>query len=249
MKHQRLLPLFSLLLSLLLCSCPSTRTTLDFRSVQTKFNAASSADNIAPEGGGTGSSAYKEVASALTDSYIKALASELRATAWMMRGVSEWRLGQLQQANTSSVNGLGIGPKPHTRDDIMLTMLPGLVIDSDIVSQWKAAGKVYNSTQYAEVERQYVTAFKRLDAAQNAFGAATDASVKNYHAYHKWRMLYNWQTIINKLVGGPSAVNAAIESATSHFGGRDLLDVADAARDTIPAGDPLRELISAKTGR
>lgn len=249
MNLPRIPTLAALFLPFLLCCCGSKPPVLELRSIQTKFDAATHGDNLAPEGTGMGTSAYQDVVGSLTDAYIDALPPELQATAWMMRGVSEWRLGSFNLAGNSAESGLQAGPKPHSRDQIMLQMLPGLIIDSDIVSQWKAGGKAYDATKYADVERQYVTAFKQVSSAENAIRAATDESVKNYLAYHKWRMLYNWQTIIDNLTGGPAVVDAAIESSSRHFGGKDLLEVAYAARDSIPAGDRLRELIRAKTGR
>lgn len=243
MNRHRLLSFACLLL---LSSCFTTRNFID---VQKRFDAAFHSD--APSAGGNSSapSGYKDVAGVLTAEYINKLDPKLQANAWMMRGISEWRINNLSAATESAKQGLNANPARHTRDHILLTMLPGLVIDAEVVGKWKAANKAYNAADYPAVDASYVHAFNILKETENSFGEATEQDIKSYVAYQKWRLLFNWQTIINNLGGGGSVVEQAIHTATSHFGGRDLLDVADDARSSMPAGDRLRAVIDAKTGR
>jgi hypothetical protein len=78
--------------------------------------------------------------------------------------------------------------------------------------------------------------------------STTPASVRHYHAYHKWRILFNWETIIDTLSGGTTAADQILRNIRPRFGGKDLLDMADAARQSVPVGDPLRVIMDAEMG-
>ena len=129
----------------------------------------------------------------------------------------------------------------------MLTLLPALVIDSENVQNWKAKGEALNVDDYAKVESGYLTAMRRVAAAENAFGEPTPQSTKSLLYYHQWRMLYNWQHIIDTLAGGMTEQDKTALAVRRHFGGRSLLTVAEQAKNTIPAGDPMRALIEAES--
>jgi hypothetical protein len=231
---------------LILSSCLATFDLID---VQKRFNAAFHSDVPAAGSNSTAHTGYQDVADSLTVENIHKLDAKLQANAWMMRGISQWRIGNLIAASESAEQGLNANPVRHSRDQILLTMLPGLVIDAEVVGKWRAANKAYTATDYPKVDAPYVRALAALKNAENEFGAGTEQDVKSYVAYQKWRMLFNWQTIINNLVGGDAAVDEAIKTATSHYNGRDLLDIADDARNSMPQGDRLRAVIDAKTGR
>jgi len=98
------------------------------------------------------------------------------------------------------------------------------------------------------VESAYLGAWKSLNAAQSAMDSSTPASVRSFLAYHQWRVLFNWETLIDNLSGGSTVADHVIRNIRPHFDGRDLLDMADAARQSVPVGDPLRVIMDAEMG-
>ena len=230
---------------LLLAACSEISPTLDFRRVQTEFDQAFHTDRLYTGRISAAPSGYQAVISSLSPSGIAKLEPGQRPTAWMMRAVSEWRNTQFTNANASSASGLAAEPLPHSREKVLLTMVPALVIDAEIITAWKAAGMAYTAGQYSAVESSYLKAMQALDAAQSDIDKTTPEAVQNFYAYHKWRMLFNWETIMVSLSGGKAVVDQATSSIRTHFGGHDLLDVADAVRQTVPTGDPLRVIMDA----
>jgi len=234
---------------LLLAACSEISPALDFRRVQTEFDQAFHTDRLYTGRISAAPSGYQSVISSLSQAGIAKLEPKQRPTAWMMRAVSEWRTGQFSNANTSSASGLAAAPQPHSREKILLTMVPALVLDSEIITAWKAAGMAYTAEQYAAVESAYLKALQSLDAAQAGIDKTTPESVQYFYSYHKWRMLFNWETIVVSLTGGKAVVDQASSSIRARFDGHDLLDVADAVRQTVPSGEPLRVIMDAEMGR
>jgi hypothetical protein len=234
---------------LLLAACSEISPTLDFRRVQTEFDQSFHTDRLYTGRISAAPSGYQAVISSLSPAGIAKLEPGQRPTAWMMRAVSEWRTGQFANANASSASGLAASPPPHSREKVLLTMVPALVTDAEIITAWKAAGMAYTAGQYAAVESSYFKALQSLDAAQSVIDKTTPEAVRNFYAYHKWRMLFNWETIVVSLSGGKVVADQATSSIRTHFEGHDLLDVADAVRQTVPVGDPLRVIMDAEMGR
>ena len=234
---------------LLLAACSEISPTLDFRRVQTEFDQAFHTDRLYTGRISAAPSGYQAVISSLSPAGIAKLEPSQRPTAWMMRAVSEWRTGLFANAIASSASGLAASPPPHSREKVLLTMVPALVTDAEIITAWKAAGMAYTAGQYAAVESSYYKALQSLDAAQAVIDKTTPEAVRNFYAYHKWRMLFNWETIVVSLSGDKAVADQAISSIRTHFEGHDLLDVADAVRQTVPAGDPLRVMMDAEMGR
>lgn len=241
----------SLLLSLLLSSCQHSPGVFDFRALQAKFDAATTAERLAPGGSASAASAYDEVIADLPPTKIKELNSKLRPTAWMMRSISEWRTAEgrgdkLTAATESAQNGLAANPPDHSREQALLTLVPALVIDSEAVAAWKAANKSYTADQYTNsAERSYKAVVRHLNAASDACGTGTDNGTRHYLAYQKWRTLRNWQLIIEYL--DEQQVNQALNTAKPILEGRIPYDAADAARLTVPTGEPLRTLMDANS--
>jgi len=247
MKRTRFLPFACLLLlPLLFTGCKlveSTSGTLNYGKVQQQFSAAVQTDNAGNSGSNpAAASTYEAVSRELTNSHIAKLDPKERPNAWMLRGFSEWRSGNLKAAATSAQNGLSAGPVKHSRDMIVLTMLPALVIDAEVVKEWKGANQEFNAAQYAEAERSYFTAVQKLDAAKSEFGDATPESTKNYFYYQKSRLFNNWQTIVNHLAGGESVQDRTSQELKGHFGGRSLVQVAKEAKSSISDGSPSQAL-------
>lgn len=236
----------SLLLSLLLSSCQHSPGVFDFRALQAKFDAATTAERLAPGGSTSAAAIYDEVITALPPAKIKELNSKLRPTAWMMRSVSEWRTGRLNDAAQSAQNGIATNPPDHSREQVLLTLVPALVIDSEAVVAWKTANKSYTADQYTNsAKRSYKAVVRHLNAASDACGTGTDNGTHHYLAYQKWRTLRNWQLIIEYL--DEQQVNQALNSAKPILEGRIPYDAADAARLTVPTGEPLRTLMDANS--
>lgn len=244
MRQYRLLVLTCLLLG----ACSEISPLLDFQRVQTVFNQAFNTDRLYTGRISAAPSGYNVVIRSLPTSGIAKLDPQSRSTAWMMRAIAEWRTGSFDNANASSASGLAAAPPPHSREQVLLTMIPALVIDSQNIAAWKAAGMACTAEQYAGVESSYLRAMKSLDAAQSVIDSTTPESVRSFHAYHKWRMLFNWETIIDNLSGGSAVVDQATRSIRTHFDGHDLLDLADAVRQTVPATDPFRIIMDAEMG-
>ena len=90
---------------------------------------------------------------------------------------------------------------------------------------------------------------RSLDAAQAVIDSSTPESTRHYFAYQKWRMLFNWETLLISLSADPAVMDQAVSRIRPHFDGHDLLDVADVLRQTVPAGDPLRVIMDAEMGQ
>ena len=234
---------------LLLTACSEISPTLDFRRVQTEFDQAFHTDRLYTGRISAAPSGYQAVISSLSTKGISKLEPKLCPTAWMMRAVSEWRTGQFTEANASSASGLAADPLPHSREKVLLTMIPALVMDSEIITAWKAAGLAYSSEQYASVESSYLRALSSLNAAQAVIDTSTPEPVRHFYAYHKWRILFNWETVLVSVSGDKAVMEQAISRIRPHLNGHDLIDVADAVRQTVPLGDPLRVIMDDEMGR
>jgi hypothetical protein len=234
---------------LLLAACSEISPTLDFRRVQTEFDQAFHTDRLYTGRISAAPSGYQSVIRSFSPAGIAKLEPGQRPTAWMMRAISEWRSGQFANANASSASGLAASPQPHSREKVLLTMVPALVTDAEIITAWKAAGMAYSAPQYAAVEGSYLKALQSLDATESVMDKTTPEAVRSFYAYHKWRMLFNWETIVITLSGGKAAVDQATSSIRTHFEGRDLLDMADVERKKVPEGELLRVIMDSEMGR
>lgn len=237
-----------LLACLLLAACSGISLTLNFSRVQTEFENAFRSDHLYTGRISAAPAGYHHVIHSLSTASISLLDARQRPAAWMMRAVSEWRTGSLDKATASAASGLAASPRPHSREQVLLTMMPALVTDSQIITAWKADGMAFTAEQYAPMESAYLGAIKSLDAAQAAMDSSTPASVRNFHAYHQWRILFNWETIIDTLSGGSTVADQFLRNLRPRFDGLDLLDMANAARQSVPAGDPLRVIMDAEMG-
>ena len=237
-----------LLACLLLAACSVISPTLDYGRVQAEFERTFRSDHLYTGRISPAPAGYHQVLHSLSTAGINKLDANQLPVAWMMRAVAEWRTGSLVSASASSASGLSAIPRPHSREQVLLLMIPALVTDSQIISTWKAAGMACTAEQYAPIESACLGAMKSLAAAEAAMDGTTPASVRNFHAYHKWRILFNWETIIDTLSGGTTVADQILRNIRPRFGGQDLLDMADAARQSVPAGDPLRVIMDAEMG-
>ena len=236
--------------------------TIQYREVQSDFERAVQAETARDESPFV--NWYLGVADTLTADYIGNLDEKLRPNAWMLRGISEWRSGSYSNAYDSAANGMqeidrqkSTTPKlESSRDGIVLTMLPGLVQDSQLRDRLHALGA--NDLPASSYETNFVPQFKavlrQLGEAKQKFAAPTPTAVKTYWDYQVWRVLQNWSITLGRLpMGEPSTtlayanVDTVISNQFSTLMGdsnvTNLTNAIQAAKEAIPADHPYRHLI------
>jgi hypothetical protein len=233
--------------SLVLCGC----RTIDYRSIQSEFEVAAQGDNYTSATTFTESSVftdpgYEAVLKKLNADYIERLDEKLRPNAWMLKAISEWRVGKLEEAHVSATQGLAAHPIEYSRDKIILTLLPALLIDSEIYKNWLNSGKSFSSEEYAAAKRDFVLALNFIADAESEFGPATPESAKYYCYYQEWRLIQNWWQVI---IRQPSDTQSQLrDEAKTHLSGKTPVDAAKEAKDKIPSNHQLRLLIEAIGG-
>ncbi|MHC4166098.1 MAG: membrane lipoprotein lipid attachment site-containing protein [Planctomycetota bacterium] len=181
-----------LLIVLALSSCQP----IEYGTVQREFERAVQVDNsrvVSPFTDGTAD--FSAVLKKLTPEHIEKLDTRLQANAWVLRGISAWRSGEWKTATDASKEGLKLNPPAGSRDAALLTMLPGLVFESQTLEMW-AAVPVKNEDEYNKLRDDMSSAWKALVMAEKTFNVATPASTKYYLHYQKWRVAMNWAQMI-----------------------------------------------------
>ena len=257
-----------IVLSTTVISC----TALRYRTIQDDFNHAVGMDNESAMGR-YGSSqvfvdpGYDEVISNLSDQYIAALDPKLQANAYMLRAVSEWRLARSQisydaaspyldaSLKSASAGLKDPGPEQHSRDRVILTILPALVIDTEIEKRFNDLDRKLFAAQYEQTpgfRSLFEQAFMEVQAGEDAMGPATPQGVRYYVMFQRWRLMANWRTVINGLYTKQGATlntddlrkNASAEAAI-HLKVESLRVAMREIQGTIPADDPIRKLMNA----
>ena len=232
----------SLALAVLAVSLTGCRV-LDYRAVQRDFNLAVQADNAEQPF----TEPHAQIVATLTTNYIAKLDPKLRPNAWMLRAVSAWRSGQLELARTSAEQGLHESAlQAHSRDAVILKLVPGLGVDSELLGKWRVASNHLSAAQYAPFASDFRTAWDQLQSAQAEVGPPTPESVISYVHFQKWRVLEDWRIVLSGLTDDTTRQSARDEA--KQVLGKDLKEAADAERNAIPAGHPLREYIRARGG-
>jgi hypothetical protein len=227
----------------------SACTTLDYRSVQGEFVDAVAADNtlsVSPLGGNEAQGLYRSIHATLTDEYIGKLDARLQANAWLLRAVSAWRLGDFSDARNSAAKGVEKLPDAQrgSRDHVMLAMLDGLIIDSDLLAKYRALEKKVTLDDYRSIfSPDFETGLKALDNGFKQAGPATPPEVGWYYHYHRWRLIQNWRDVVNRI--NDQDKPTATADAESKVGGN-LGEAAKAEKKMIPANHPLHQLISVR---
>ena len=224
--------------------------TIQYRDVQGEFVNAVAADNawaVSPFGGNAAEGLYNSILVQLTDDYIAKLDARLQPNAWLLRAVSEWRLGEFSNARSSAAKGLGrLQDKQRgSRDHVMLAMLDGLIIDSDLLARYQALPDVTLADYQNDFAADFATALQALDDGYGQAGPATPAEVGWYYHYHRWRLIQNWRSVVNSLDDEDRRIAKADAEGQV---GQKLRKAMDAERDMIPENHPLHELILAQGG-
>jgi len=232
-------------LALTVAGCAS----LTYPSIQRNFEEVVLLDNAAsvqPFTEGSTHDLYKEVTKQLSEEYIAKLDARLQPNAWLLRSFSAWRYGDLETARKSALTGLGkSGLQDGSRDQVLLSLIPSLVIDSEIHRKWAQRGRIASTQDYRGYETDFATAIKKVDAAEKLKTRATPLSAFYYVKYQRWRILQNWRIIIASIPERTERNNAH-DSAKSKLGGTDLKTAAASAREAIPLRHQLRVLIAAQ---
>jgi hypothetical protein len=219
--------------------------TLEYRQVQRDFEAAVRADNE----GSVFTDLHQGIVAQLTPEYIASLDERLRPNAWLLRAVSAWRSGDFAVARASAQRGLS-EPKlvAHSRDDVLMSMIDALVVDSDVRQRWLAADRVATAETYSGYERDFKVALEQLAKAGAKISAPTPDSVQAYYHYQRWRILQNWSQVISRIdPKTPDVMLSALDRATAHLG-QTPQKAAEVERDMLPADHPLRALIRTQGG-
>ena len=232
--------------------------TIQYRDIQGEFVNAVAADNawsVSPFGGNAADGLYSSIQTELTDEYIAKLDARLQPNAWLLRAVSEWRLGEYSNARNSAANGLGkLQDKQRgSRDHVMLAMLDGLIIDSDLHAKFRtlkeAGGDDFTMTldnYQSTFSSDFDTGLKALDDGFDQAGPATPPEVGWYYHYHRWRLIQNWRSVVNSIDDDEDRGIAKADAEGKV--GQKLRNAMNAERDMIPASHPLRELIEVQSG-
>lgn len=228
----------------------SACTTLDYRSVQGEFVDAVAADNawsVSPLGGNAAQGLYSGIHAELTEEYIAGLDARLQPNAWLLRAVSAWRLGDFSDARISAAKGVDKLPDTQrgSRDHVMLAMLDGLVIDSDLLVKYRSlSGKVTLDVYQSSFSPDFETGLKALDDGFKQAGPATPPEIGWYYHYHRWRLIQNWRTVVNSIEVDQDRATAKADAEAKV--GQKLGDAVKTERDEIPVNHPLHLLILAQ---
>jgi len=232
-----------LLIVLVLSSCQP----IEYGTVQREFERAVQVDNSRVVSPFTdGAADFSAVIEKLTPEHIEKLDPRLQPNAWMLRGISAWRSGKWKMATDASRNGLDLNPPAGSRDAVLLTMLPGMVFESQTLEKW-AAVPVKNEDEYNKLRDDMSSAWEKLVTAENTINAVTPASTDYYLHYQKWRVAMNWgQMIIDASQDDFDKVVVMNEWAKDKGGVKaDLNTAAEKAKGKVKGS--LRDLIDAQS--
>jgi len=228
-------------------------TTFQYRDIQRDFERAVRIDNgesVSPFTDDNSSEAYQAIAETLSAERIADLDDRLKANAWLLRSYSSWRLGNLRDARQSASKGLDQGTlRDHSRDKVLLLLVPALVADSETMTAWVNAGKKTSSQVYKNIhERDFNLAWDKLLETEKEVADPTPASTVYYLQYQKWRILQNWREVIDSFPASEDTERRAAKERAKAKVGADLGVAAKQAKDRIPADHTLHQLIEAKGG-
>lgn len=254
MESRRVRPVALVLCAgLLLTGC----TTFEYRKVQEQFNKAVQADSVSatdiPLGApttGDAKSGYQEVISDLTKEPIDKLDDRLKPNAYAILAVAQWRTGALNAARDTAITGLKLpNVDSSPRDRMVLAMIPGVVIDQELVTKFDAANRDVSEADYnATYPRDFATAATTLKQAYTDVLPATPQSIVFYVHMQRWRTLQNWRVIISRIDGGRLSGADARERArvdAKQRLGQDLVVEIAAEEASVPANDPIRKAMAA----
>lgn len=241
-------------------------STLQYRTVQDRFETAVRSDNERPTMPFTDAAMqYQAVAGELTPDYIAGLDEKLRPNAWTIRAVSQWRAGEFTAAITSALEGQAevtrqSAQSPHLvhgRDSIILTMLPGLIEDSRLRHRFMESGAADVPAYYDDYAAKFRTAVRALAEAREKAAAPTPPEVMAYWNYQCWRVLQNWGLVLSHLPLADAAepnqeADAFVKTALANAGlpeATTLPSAMTALENALPTDHPYHQLIELERQR
>ncbi len=181
-------------------------TTIEYRNVQSDFEKAVRADL---EGGQLPYvDWYRSVATELTPDYIAKLDASLQPNAWLLRALSQWRSEDFAGAKSSASAGIEAlktlaandARWERSRDKILLTMVPGLIKDSELQVRLRQAGPSDLAQHFQDIyQPEIVAALTQFKEAHAFISESTPKSVTDYWSFQTWRLLQNWATYCVRL--------------------------------------------------
>lgn len=207
-----------------------------YTSIRDEFSQAVRADSPAITAPPAARTHYDAVVSSLPNSRINALESRLQPTGWMMRGVSEWRIGRWSEAPATARDGLAtpeVSSSP--RDFVILSALPGLVIDADLAARLEKSNRQVTLADYERTyDRDFALAVSIVAAARSNAPLGTPGAVLSYLDLQRARILGNWRATLLSIPDQADR-RAARAKAAQHLG-QPIEDAARAARASAPGG-------------
>ena len=219
--------------------------TVEFRRVQSDFEAAVKADNAASVSPFTEvADSYAGVLAKLTPAYIAGIEPRLRPNAWMLRAVSAWRSRLPEVARESRRQGLA-DPNlaAHSRDAVILRLIPALLIDSDLEQRYRLAQGAVSTNAYREFEKDFATALGELESARREIAESTPDATRWYVEFQHWRLLQNWRVTLAHLPKDDVEARDRARESASKLVGEELAAAADRHKRAIPPGHELSALI------
>lgn len=167
-----------------------------------------------------------------------------------LRAVAQWRSGKLRAARETALAGLQLPNLANSpRDRLALAMIPAVIIDEELVSQFKAAGRSVSAADYQTTyAKDFATAAAMLKEATATVEPATPETVIFYVHLQRWRVLQNWRVVISGIDGGrPSGADARdrAHAEARETLGQDLLAEIKSEEQLVPADSPIRKAMEA----
>jgi hypothetical protein len=192
-------------------------STLQYRTVQSRFENAVRADNerfTLPFTDVAGR--YRAVAGELTPEYLARLDEKLRPNAWTLRAVAQWRAGEFTPSVASALESLAeiTRQRPQSpqlengRDSILLTRIPGLVEDSRLRQRFheRAAATRLLSAPSCTISRSTAASCAACGSNSRSFGPSPGVADKTKEAELKaTRAVARWPADSSKRLSSPSA--------------------------------------------
>lgn len=229
----------------------SACNTLEYRSVQDTFEVAVQADNPQGEGKIFTQDGYADVAAALTDEYIAELDPRLQPNAYLLRSMSYWRMGDLDNALKSATAGDGLQQREGSRDHVLLALMRSLIAFTEAAGG-NTQGNYISVDEYNKLFKSFKLAMEEWDVAMGRVNASTPASTRHYLYFQRWRMIATWNSsfILRIDANGDGrgddadteARDAANAETTQLLRGITPVQAVSEANQAVPQG-PLRVLM------
>ena len=202
---------FIMFVSLALTGCFTTR---EYRKIQQEFNAAAEADNTRTfslnnlGAVSVAQSRYDQVSSKLTSDFINGLDPKLKANAYTIKAISEWRTGKTDAAYETANKGLEDSEvKKSPRDKLILEIILPLVLDKELMQKYQniepdeRGDRKLSFTDFkSQFEPDFITALEKLDNAIKTPVVGTPQSIIDYAHFQRWRILQNKHYVLSFVI-------------------------------------------------